>query len=313
MASDGFLERNSCPVCEGGGFAVLLDAPMDAGPIFEYLDRFYEGRTDASVLALARYVLCECDQCRSIFQKFIPNPALMQRIYEQWIDPEEGLRKHEKSDDLNYYSVIAQEVMQLLAFVGGSPKDIKLLDFGMGWGRWARMAGAFGCDAHGAELSMSRKAYAAGFGVKAVEYEEIPKSDFDLINTEQVFEHVAHPIELVFHLSKGLRPGGYLKISVPTANDIRRRLNVCDWKAPKGSQNSLNPVAPLEHINCFNRRAIESLGRLAGLEPVTIPLRTQYRFTTAWDFGYRTLKNLLLPIYQDVFRKRNYVLLKKSG
>ena len=47
---------------------------------------------------------------------------------------------------------------------------------------------------------------------------------FDFINTEQVFEHISEPLETLKELKTLLKPGGIIKISVPTADDINRRL-----------------------------------------------------------------------------------------
>lgn len=73
------------------------------------------------------------------------------------------------------------------------------------------------------------------------------------------------------YLKQGLRPKGLLKISVPTAHNIKRRLARMDWKAPKGTRLSLNLVAPPEHINFFRRKSLLLMAEAAGMEEVTIP------------------------------------------
>ena len=55
-----------------------------------------------------------------------------------------------------------------------------------------------------------------------------------------------------------------------------------DWKAPKNSRNSLNPVAPLEHINCFRRKSLIKMAAIAGMEEVVIPMSIQYAYTSNW-------------------------------
>jgi 2-polyprenyl-3-methyl-5-hydroxy-6-metoxy-1,4-benzoquinol methylase len=259
---------------------------------FEYLDG-------------ATYELCECGTCGLIFQKHIPNSALMERLYEIWIDPRKVFDQHLKEDGLEHYSHDAQEIMQILAFLDRAPASLSILDFGMGWGEWALMARAFGCDAYGAELSMERVRYAESNGLKIVSWEEIPRHRFDFINTEQVFEHIAEPLETLHYLKKALKHGGLIKISVPTANDITRRLKIMDWSADKGARNSLNPVAPLEHINFYRRRSLVNMARMTGLKEVLIPLGMYYRYLSIGKGLSTIAKNLLRPIYRNIFKRQN--------
>jgi hypothetical protein len=53
---------------------------------------------------------------------------------------------------------------------------------------------------------------------------------------------------------------------------VRSLLADPDWSAPKGSPASLNAVAPLEHVNCFDHGALVAIGVAAGLEPFGFPL-----------------------------------------
>jgi hypothetical protein len=110
---------------------------------------------------------------------------------------------------------------------------------------------------------------------------------FDFINTEQVFEHIAAPLDTLTMLAAALRREGLIKISVPDARDLKRRLNVMDWTAPYGSRNSLNDTIPLIHVNSFTHRSLVRMAQLAGLEPVNIPLRLQYIYATNWRLYFR--------------------------
>lgn len=268
---------------------------------------------ESEYLEGANYILCECDVCRLIFQGDIPNDGLMERIYEHWIDPHKVFCQHEEQDDLAYYSQYAQEIMQVMAYLGRTPASLSFFDFGMGWGKWALMAKAFGCDSYGAELSLDRVEYARTNGIKVLDWDEIPRHQFDFINTEQVFEHIPHPLEALRHLRKALKPDGILKISVPSAHGMERRLRTMDWKAPKGSRNSLNPVAPLEHINCYQSMSLRKMASEAKMEEVFIPIRLQYGHGTNWCSPKRMAVNLLQPIYRNWLKRSNCVFLRNRA
>ena len=256
------------------------------------------------------YVLCECDVCRLIFQRDIPNNALMERLYERWIDPRKIFSRHQREDDLGYYSSYAQEIMQIISSFGTVPSSLRFLDFGMGWGKWALMVKAFGCDSYGTELSDARIDHARSNGLKVITWDEIPKYRFDFINAEKVFEHIAEPLATLCHLKKALKADGILKIHVPAAGDMHRRLRIMDWTSPEGSKKSLNPVAPLEHINFFRRSSLARMAKESGMEEASIPMKKQYRYTTDWGGTTRIVRNILAPLSRNVVKANNCIFLR---
>jgi 2-polyprenyl-3-methyl-5-hydroxy-6-metoxy-1,4-benzoquinol methylase len=313
MGNQCFEIRNQCPACASDRFKTIYQSPYDEPPIRDYLIEFYslQGTVELEYLGEATYILCECEVCGLIFQRDIPNKILMERVYEHWIDPKKAFNGHQKSKGLEYYSQYAQEIMQIISYFKKVPSSLRFLDFGMGWAKWALMAKAFGCDSYGTELSDERIKYAKSNGIKIVMWDEIPQLRFDFINTEQVFEHIPEPLQTLNHFKKGLKRNGIVKISVPTANDIDRRLKIMDWKSPKGSKNSLNPVAPLEHINFFKRSSLLRMASEAEMEEVLIPINVQYKCTTGWNGVKRSAKNILLPLYRNVLKRQNYIFLRK--
>lgn len=315
MGNAYFFNREECPSCKSQDQHPVYSCGFTESPIKEYLNSFYspQGYVEFEYLEGATYTLIECNSCGLIYQKEIPNDELMDRLYEKWIDPEMAFKRHLEGDDLLLFSYYAQEIMQLIAYFGKPPSALSFLDFGMGWGKWLRMAKAFGCNSHGLELSQRRVEYAKSNGIEILDWNRLPSGAFDFINTEQVFEHIAAPLDTLNHLKKSLKQNGLIKISVPDGSVIKRRLKVMDWNAPKGSRNSLNPVAPLEHINCFNRNSIIQMAEIAGMEPVNLPLLTQYQFSTGWYRTKRILKNLLFPVYRNVLRKGTYLFFRHTA
>jgi SAM-dependent methyltransferase len=312
MTNPWFDSRQDCPACGSDRFTTIYQGEYEKSPVKDYLVDFYspQGMVEVEYLKGATYILSECDDCALIFQRDIPNEFLMERLYEHWIDPKKVFGQHQANHDLAYYSYFAQEVMQVISFLRKDPRDLSFLDFGMGWGEWALMAKAFGCESAGTELSLERVEFAKSNGIKAIIWEEIPEHRFDFINTEQVFEHIPQPLQTLKHLRKALKPEGMLKICVPPTGDIGRRLKVMDWKSPKGSRNSLNAVAPLEHINCFKKKSLLKMAAEAEMEEVFIPVLQQYQQVTDWRGMRRIAKNILRPIYRNWLRGSNYIFLR---
>ncbi len=110
--------------------------------------------------------------------------------------------------------------MTILDYFKNIKRELKFLDFGMDWGRWCLMSKAFGCDVYGTELSESRIKYGQSIGINVIDWDEISNFEFDFINTEQVFEHITSPLEILKYLSHSLKQHGLIKISVPDGGDI---------------------------------------------------------------------------------------------
>lgn len=312
MGNQWFERRLECPGCASPRFRTIFEAPYDSPAIRDYLVEFYspQGGVEFEYLDQVDYHLCECDACHLIFQRDIPNSVLMDRLYSQWIDPDEAFRRHQAQSSLAYYVSHAQDVMSICSFLGGDPSSLTVMDFGMGWGTWALMAKAFGCDSWGTELDAERARHAQSNGITVVAFEDIPERHFDFINTDQVFEHIAEPLETLRHLRRALKPGGIIKVSVPDAHDIDRRLRVMDWAAPKGLRNSLNLVAPLEHVNCFRRESLTRMAAAARMEEVFPSLRHQYRYVADRSSVRQMAKSVVRPIYRNLLKRGGYVLLR---
>ncbi len=314
MQNQYFSYRDKCPSCNSGHLKELYKKPYDKPPISEYLESFYspQGGVEFKYLENATFNLCECKECGLIFQKEIPNDFLMEVLYEKWLDPKKAFQQHKKSYSLGLYTYYAQEISTIIAHLHKEPSKLSFFDFGMGWGKWALMAKGFGCKSYGTELSEERIKCATSNGINVISWDEIPKHSFDFINTEQVFEHIPNPLDTLIHLKDALKPEGMLKISVPTANDITRRLKLMDWTARKGTRNSLNPVAPLEHINYFRRSSLIKMAALAGMEEVVIPMTTQYIYTSNWCGVNKIAKNIFLPIYRNILKRQNYLFFRNK-
>ena len=306
-----FDERKSCPGCASEEITTRYRALYSEQPIKKYLIDFYstQGGVEFEYLKDEEYILCDCGSCGMIFQKNIPNSALMERLYEHWIDPIKAFENHKLKKKRALYANYAKEIMTIGSCFKTNPSNLRFLDFGMGWGDWLLMANGFGYESFGLELSENRIKYAKSRGIKVIGWEEAEKLCFDFINNEQVFEHIPEPLETLKKLKTLLKPGGLIKISVPTANDIDRRLKKMDWEAKKGSQNSLNHVAPLEHIQYFKRSSLIQMAEMAGMTEITIPLNRQWNNSFGWFHPKSFVRNALIPLYRNVLKKQNYVFL----
>lgn len=312
VANHSHVDRRTvCPVCESSDFHHLYECPFDQPPISDYLDDFYssQGNIDLEYLRGASYVLLQCSHCDLIFQRDILNETLMERLYEHWIDPQKAKSRHLNADFPVLQCWRAQEILRVISYFRKPPSSLRFLDFGMGWGEWVLLAKGFGCEAYGAELSTSRILYAQSKGIAIHNLNGDLK--FDFINTEQVFEHLPDPLKVGRQLRAMLKPGGILKINVPNGANVKRKLRYMKWSASGNSRFSLNAVAPLEHINCFQRGSLLKLANALGLHEVKMPILTQLSHVVHCGGPTTLVKSLCLPLYRSLWPS-TYALFRRA-
>jgi len=301
-----FINRDICSVCGNKNFTMHYSISYNNPILVKYLTDFYnpQGGVEFKYLKDAQYTLLECSDCQLIFQENVLNEFLMFKLYEQWLDPKIALMENNEQS-IEYFQRYALEIINLISFFDNKPCNLDFLDFGMGWGRWSLLVKAFGCNSFGSELSNDRINYAKKNGIEILDWENISKRKFDFINTEQVFEHIPKPLETLKYLAKSLKPDGIIKISVPDGTFAKRTLSIMDWNIPKGAQDSLNIVAPLEHINCFRTETIITMANKCGLEYFKMNLK--YSITDLTKIKEPTfkdaLKNVLRPYYHKYLKR----------
>lgn len=257
-ADDLFVARSACPTCRRAGQQHLA-LPFTDPRVRDFVHDYYEGRVPLQQWSRVDYRLDRCPQCGLVWQHWILNETGMQRLYTEWISAEHSLAK-KVGADAALFAGYAREMAAIASLCASRPKPFRVLDYGMGWGYWCRMAQAFGFEAYGYEISEQRRHYAQCLGVRSLaNMAQLRKQRFDFINCEQVIEHVADPQGVLRELVHNLVPGGWLRVSVPDGQGVIRQMADPAWRAGKDA------VHPLEHVNCFNHDALCHLAQSVGL------------------------------------------------
>ena len=260
-----FRRRETCPVCTGEDSITIVERPLADELLWNFLDEYYKGRIPKEVVEGSDYRLVKCNSCKHLYQQDILVDDKLQELYEVWISPDESLQKI-KNANLARFDLHASQVSNISRIIGKKPGEVRVLEFGMGWGFWLQMAKAYGYQAFGAELSKPRIEFAEGNGLEVIQDLESDRHEpFDYIFSNQVFEHVAEPFECLELLAGKLKPNGYIHIAVPQGTKVRSDLNQDNWKPAKDA------IHPLEHINCFTRKNLETLADRAGFRAQPMP------------------------------------------
>jgi SAM-dependent methyltransferase len=289
--------------------AQVCREPYASPRLQRYLTDFYgpQGTPEPQVLVEHDYVLRACEACGLVYQEWIPSEWFARQLYERWIDPDAAKRLHDEARGPAFRAQLLREIAALIDHF--SRPALEVLDFGMGWGEWCLMAKALGCNAYGYEPSEARVIHGRRNGIATLHLDEIGAGRFDVIHTDQVFEHVPAPLETVRQLAGALRPGGLLKLSVPDGRGIASMLASPDW-----SVRALNPVAPLEHVNCFTPRALRGLAAQGGLRPFEFSLRNRYAgILTSAQSGRARARALAAPLARHFLRERTNLWFEKPA
>ena len=131
------------------------------------------------------------------------------------------------------------------------PAGARLLDFGCRTGGWLNPFQHCGWETFGIESS-SDVAFARHTRLKSVP----PDPQFDLVILYQVLQRLPRPLDALHKLSRAMRPGGHLLVSVPRLDTV----------AVHGDIRSC--LAPRKNIAAFTESCLRGLLARAGLEVV---------------------------------------------
>lgn len=146
---------------------------------------------------------------------------------------------------------------------------IRFLDYGSGYGLWARAAQMMEFDVYGFEPVASRqKAEQRGASTAQIAsaLDELKPGGYDIINLEQVLEHVPHPVETLRELRRIGAQNCIIRISVP---DVHSGTAPGFWDSfpYDGRQHILSPY---EHLQGFNYASLHQAIARAGIKEIDI-------------------------------------------
>jgi len=290
--------RPNCPACLSTSTTVIYQEPFLADSIQNYLKRQYEGRASHAADEYT-FQLSSCEECGLVFQQQVPDDDMLGEIYNHWV-PNTAFERADRDYSLDEYRSLAEQIQFIIEHFGDLPSQLSMLDFGFGWAHFSKMAMGYGCDVSGAELSDERRAHGESIGIQLVELDKLPAQKYRFINTEQVFEHLTEPREVLGQLIESLAPDGLIKINVPNSGAALKKITHGVGFGELSPQEQM-PIAPLEHINSFSARSLEAFGKSMGLKLLRPKLRKLYNSASGLMEPKTVARILLRPVYRHVY------------
>lgn len=291
--------REACPACGARQPGVLFRRSYRDPLLRETLGRFYgeSFRREYEVLEDAEFVLLQCRDCALIYQQQVPDAVLLARLYEGWIDPAASLACFEATVRPEEAFETVRDAFIGLSLAESGRRPQRTLDIGCGWGGWPLATMISGAEAWGTEVSPTRSGYCTARGIHMVDEEALPDGYFDVINLNQVFEHLPEPRASLERLTRALRPGGIVRIAVPNGRFVPRALRRFEAELHRPQGGGLYAVAPLQHLSCFRTETLVALAGHVGLQRVRPPWRLLLASLRIPPRPKPAIKAILRPLY----------------
>jgi len=168
----------------------------------------------------------KCLNCKHMFTSPRPTEAWLPRYYPAQYGPyniEVGAG-HNESLNRTYDAIFANPLVRLLKVM----RKGRILDYGTGSGSLLYELKQSGWDAFGLDMSEVAVERARSLGLKVtlgrIQDAGYPDDFFDVCTMFHVLEHLARPKETVRDISRVIRPGGLLLISIPNAASIEAHM-----------------------------------------------------------------------------------------
>lgn len=262
------ISRN-CPLCKSDQFSLIVN--MNASTIAK---NSYSLRV-IKQLQLSpdeKFPIVRCNHCHFVYSGRLLPIKKLDCIYEQIID-----ENNDKKYETSWYMITAYLGIWHSMFQSLDESDlnkwqnVKVLDYGAGYGTFLQIAQAPRIKVYGFETSFRRNQYMKTQNIQVISSNEDLKSHspYHFIICNQVLEHVPNPLEIIQTLKSLLHPKGRMYISVPDYCDDILEENIRLYNEGKKYPLTLNPW---EHLNYFSPKVFKSLLERHGLRISIWPL-----------------------------------------
>lgn len=264
----GFVQRTTCINCRGLALRELSSGRFDQGPLGSFIASDPWGEHPGPFLVGQKWAFVQCESCGMAFHQHILDPEWNARRFERWMS-QQAIEVFESGfttpsvrlDTGASYVAHALRIEKLTRRIRND-EQVRVLDFGCGYGGFLSVCAALGFDAVGVDRAASKRQH--GSYDKVFESLELVDQSrpFHAVTLFEVLEHLDDPLSMLEQLAKLLPSGGALVLETPNCEGVRDLQTREDYYK----------IHPLEHINAFTHRSLIDIAQRAGFEPAVKPL-----------------------------------------
>jgi trans-aconitate methyltransferase len=244
--------KRTCPLCNSDHYTTILILQQDqfvkVNPSYR-IERISELKLDSQ----QQYPIVHCTDCGMVYTHYKLDTENENLVYERIIDHDASRKKIMAVNRRRYDVGVWSGLLDRLQIYGTEHLDIKIVDYGCGWGTLLLAAEGPGVKAFGFDVTSWKINWAREQGLTIFDNEEslAQEAPFDAFYCTSVLEHLNHPREALQTLSKLLKQGacGYITAMIPFANspDGWTELN----KRISSGLPLQKEINPWEHLNYF--------------------------------------------------------------
>ena len=288
------LIKRNCPFCKADDYkevVILREHHFTKNNPSYRLDRIPELGLDPD----QHYPIVSCRQCGMVYSLYHLDDAKELIVYNRIIDTEVSRNKvltiKRKLSDLKR----CQNLLTLTNIKRHNKVNLKVLDYGCGWGTLLLTVKGLGIDVVGFEPASYKADWARKQGLYICNSEEklFTKAPYDICISTSVLEHLRDPVKALNTITSLLKPGGFAHIT-GVVGGIRAPLL---WGMIRKRVRQKLPIPkeinPWEHLNYFTHGTFSKLLKNSGFISVSISERRclPSMIPNIWANGYWQLKN----------------------
>jgi 2-polyprenyl-3-methyl-5-hydroxy-6-metoxy-1,4-benzoquinol methylase len=250
------MNKRNCPVCDLSNAEVimkftpeLLSAKNKTYKI-EELTKSLKGQENALTYS-------KCNDCGMIYCESLWDDITLKNIYQNTIDHDKSKNKvlsiKKRMMLLNTFT----NILRILTLRGERElNDLKIIDYGCGWGDFLDVVNGYGVDALGYDEDTQKTALPLKRGHRITnstdEVELFAPVDVFVMNS--VLEHIQDTDYIIKLAKKLLKPNGLLVFSVMDYRPKFIKKNIAQLRNNQVAlTKNLNPV---EHVNIYNYKSV---------------------------------------------------------
>ena len=217
-----FTQRTSCPLCKSKKNKLIYSKSFETIKAKEFFKSHLSNNFPLKILNSVNYEIAECQRCKFLFQKNILNYYYNNKYYNDYINQKKAISKsyNTKLNPNIYFNEI-----QMLNRIFKN-KNINILEFGTGLGSWVLSMQKEGYqNIVGIEISKKRRDFLKKKGIRSYEKIEYVSKKFDLIYSDQTFEHLVHPGTTILKIVNLLKENGVLIFKIPPGKYFKKKLS----------------------------------------------------------------------------------------
>lgn len=309
MNTSQYSIRKECPICKNNNYTILFKKPTNSNVLKKYFKwRLPKLKSEEFIFECT---IVECKNCSLIYHVNYLNQNQKDKIYGTEDSNLTKYKKLKRKKNTKKIKNIYNRNLNIAFHLLNKNKNIKVLDFGSGWGEWAVFSNEYGFETFGCEIDDFKIKYSNKNNLKLLDIDNIKEKSINFINTEQVFEHLEDPIKYIKLFEKIVTNNGVVRISVPNGIKIKKNIKYnYNWLVKnKSSNNSLNPIWLFEHINCYTPKSIIYMMENNGFRQIKLSffkyLFINFNNTSIIKLFYDGLNHSLLYRKTNLYFRKN--------